>query len=56
MSEACRKGLTEKQITNLSGMGAYSTHSNISYSEWQANRMIVKQNEPKRQVFIDWKK
>ena len=42
-----KKGMTEQQETIISGMGAYSTHKEIPYNEWQANRMIAKQKQNK---------
>ena len=58
MQDATHKGLTKRQKTILSGMGAYATHKGIPFSEWQADRLMFNQNQTnkKQNAFIDYKK
>jgi len=60
MQDATHKGLTRRQKTILSGMGAYATHYGIPFNEWQADRLMFKQNQAnqnqKQNAFIDYKK
>ncbi len=57
MQNATKKGLSEKQKTILSGMGAYATHKGISFNEWQADRLIAKEyTAGNKKFFMDFKK
>ncbi len=56
-NDATVKGLSQKQKNILSGMGAYATHYNVSYGDWQANRIMFKNKiDKKKPVFVDYKK
>ena len=57
-NDATQKGITEKQKTLISGMGAYASHKKTSFNEWRADVLIAKEADKKstKKFFADYKK
>ena len=56
-NDATQKGMTKRQQTLVSGMGAYASHKKIPFNEWKADVLIAKEHLHKtKKVFMDFKR